>query len=328
LINILFLISKDNKCHLNTHIIIKSIHYKHILLYLIFARITMHRLLKRQVKKTFGKDFNIDSLDAKTLQLLEDVTETYANFDEEKTFLNHTIKKNKQELRDAYNSMLASSRLAGIGEMMENITHQWKQPLSIILNITSLLKLEMKDNKDLQIIEDQTRYLDNTIRDFTNFSSHSESEKRSFLLEKSVKETIKLFNFQAIANIIVINTKLEKGLKLQGDIGKLNQVLLVLFSNSKDAFLNQSVMNRVINVRAESINDKIIIEIDDNAGGIPTDIIDKIFEPYFTTKFKNKGTGLGLSMTYNIITKMGGKLEVKNYKNGTLFKIILPKHEG
>jgi C4-dicarboxylate-specific signal transduction histidine kinase len=103
---------------------------------------------------------------------------------------------------------------------------------------------------------------------------------------------------------------------------------LVLFSNSKDAFLNQSVMNRVINVNAESIGDKIIIEIDDNAGGIPKDIIDKIFEPYFTTKFKNKGTGLGLSMTYNIITKMGGKLKVKNYKDGTLFKIILPKYEG
>ena len=86
-------------------------------------------------------------------------------------------------------------------------------------------------------------------------------------------------------------------------------------------------MNRVINVNAESIGDKIIIEIDDNAGGIPKEIINKIFEPYFTTKFKKKGTGLGLSMTYNIITKMGGTIEVKNYKDGTLFKITLPKHK-
>jgi len=285
----------------------------------------MHRLLKRQVKKIFGKDFDINQLDANTLKLFEEVTETYSNFDEEKIFLNYTIKKNKAELKEAYSSMLASSRLAGIGEMMENITHQWKQPLSIILNIVSILKLEMKDNKELKIIEEQTRYLDNTIRDFKDFSSHSEKEKSIFLLEKSVEETIKLFNFQAISNIIVINKNLEKNLYIQGDIGKFNQVLLVLLSNTRDAFLSRSVKNRVIEIEAKSLSDNIIITVHDNAGGIPKNIIDKIFEPYFTTKFKDKGTGVGLSMTYNIIKKMDGRLEVKNYKDGALFKIILPK---
>jgi len=285
----------------------------------------MHRLLKRQVKKIFGKEFDINQLDANTLKLLEEVTETYTNFDEEKTFLNYTVKKNKQELKELYNSMLASSRLAGIGEMMENITHQWKQPLSIILNIVSILKLNMKDNKELQIIEEQTRYLDDTIRDFKDFSSHSANEKSSFILEKSVEKTIKLFNFQAIANIIIINTNLEKNLTIQGNIGKFNQVLLVLFSNARDAFLSRSVMNRVITIESKTVDDKIVIEIRDNAGGIPKEIIGKIFEPYFTTKFKDKGTGVGLSMTYSIITKMGGKIEVSNYKDGALFKIILPK---
>jgi len=283
----------------------------------------MHRLLKRQVKKTFGKNFDINTLDEKTLKLFEEVTETYNNFDEEKTFLNYTVKKNKRELKEVYNSMLASSRLAGIGEMMENITHQWKQPLSIILNIVSILKLEMKESKELQIIEEQTRYLDNTIRDFKDFSSHSENEKSSFPLEKSVEETIKLFNFQAIANIIMINTNLEKNLIIQGDIGKFNQILLVLFSNARDAFLSRSVMKRVIEVESKVIANNIVIKIHDNAGGIPEEIIGKIFEPYFTTKFKDKGTGIGLSMTYNIIKKMGGKLEVTNSKNGALFKIIL-----
>jgi len=284
----------------------------------------MHRLLKRQVKKIFGKNFDINTLDENTLKLFEEVTETYSNFDEEKAFLNYTVKKNKRELKEVYNSMLASSRLAGIGEMMENITHQWKQPLSIILNIVSILKIEMQESKELQIIEEQTRYLDNTIRDFKDFSSHSEEEKSFFLLEKSVEETIKLFNFQAIANIIVINTNLEKNLSIQGDIGKFNQVLLVLFSNARDAFLSQSVMNRVIEIESKTVSDKIIIKVQDNAGGIPKEIIGKIFEPYFTTKFKDKGTGVGLSMTYNIIKKMGGKLEVTNSKNGALFKIILP----
>ena len=284
----------------------------------------MHRLLKRQIKKTFGKDFDISTLDDKTLKLLKEVTETYGNFDEEKNFLNFTIKKNKKELKEAYSSMIASSRLAAIGEMMENITHQWKQPLSIILNIVAILKMEMKENKELQIIEEQTLYLDNTIRDFKNFSSHSEEEKSFFLLEKSVKETIKLFNFQAIANIIIINTDLEKDLAIQGDIGKFNQVLLVLLSNARDAFLGKSVLNRVIEIKSRIESDKIIIQVEDNAGGVPEEIIGKIFEPYFTTKFKDKGTGIGLSLSYNIIKKMDGKLDVTNSKNGALFKITLP----
>ena len=123
----------------------------------------MHRLLKRQIKKNFGKDFDTNQFDSKMLQLLEDVTETYKNFDEEKRFLNHTVKENRRELKEAYENMLTSARLAGIGEMMENITHQWKQPLNIILHIVALLKLDFKENKDLDIIEEQTQYLDDTI---------------------------------------------------------------------------------------------------------------------------------------------------------------------
>lgn len=288
----------------------------------------MHRLLKRQLKKTFGKNFNINELDKETLKLLQDVSETYANFDEEKAFLNYTVQKNKKELKEIYSSMLASSRLAGIGEMMENITHQWKQPLSIILNIVSFLKLEIKDNKDLQIIEDQTRYLDNTIRDFKNFSSHSERERIFFSLEKSVKETVTLFNFQSIINIIVVNTEIEEGLELQGSIGKFNQVLLVILSNSKDAFLNRSALRRIINIKAKSVGGKVLMEISDNAGGIPSEIMHKIFEPYFTTKFKDKGTGIGLSMTYSIISEMHGKIEVENKNNGASFKITLPLYKG
>ena len=288
----------------------------------------MHRLLKRQIKQNFGKDFNIQKLNKETLKLFDDVSETYYNFDEEKKFLNHTVKKNKKELKEIYSSMLASSRLAGIGEMMENITHQWKQPLSIILNIVSLLKLELQDNIDLKIIEDQTRYLDNTIRDFKNFSHHSNEEKTIFELEKSINDTIIFFDFQAKEHKINVNTKLEKSLFIKGDLGKFNQILLVILSNAKDAFLSNSTKNRTITIESKILNEEIIISIHDNAGGIPDTIIHKIFEPYFTTKFKDKGTGIGLSMTYNIITKMDGKLKVKNYKYGALFTIILPKYKG
>lgn len=285
----------------------------------------MHRLLKRQVKQVFGKEFNVNDFDAKTLELLEHVRETYDNFDKEKNFLNHTVNKNKRELKELYDSMIISSRLAGIGEMMENITHQWKQPLSIILNLISLLKLELKDNKELEIIEEQTKYLDKTIADFKSFSSHSNEENSLFELEKSIDETIKLFTFQAKLNRIIVNKNLEKGLLQEGHMGKFNQALLVILANAKDAFISNGTVNRVIEIETKSINNSVVISIQDNAGGILEKNINKIFEPYFTTKFKDKGTGIGLSMTYNIIKDMKGIINVKNCKNGALFYITLPE---
>lgn len=285
----------------------------------------MHRLLKRQIKQTYGKEFNPHDLDPKTLKLLERVTETYLNFDEEKRFLNYTVKENRKELKEAYNNLITTSRLAVIGEMMENITHQWKQPLSIILNIISLMKLDMKNNPDLTLIEDQTRYLDQTIADFKNFSSHSDTEKSLFELEKSIYETIQIFDFQATKSRINIELDLEKDLVVNGSIGKFNQALLVILSNAKDAFSAKPSHNRRISITTRTEDNFIHVEIEDNAGGVPESIIHKIFEPYFTTKFKDKGTGIGLSMTYNIVNRMNGKIEVKNHKDGALFTIKLPK---
>jgi len=287
----------------------------------------MHRLLKRQIKQIYGKDFDINDFDDKALLLIENVTETYQNFDDEKVFLNHTIKENRKIIKEAYKNMLTSSRLAVIGEMMENITHQWKQPLSVILNLVSILKLDFQENKELKIIEEQTKYLDKTIMDFTNFSSHANEEKRLFSIEKSIKETVHIFDYQAQLNNININLNLEKEVFVQGDIGKFNQALLVIFSNAKDAFLGKKKLNRVITVNSKYVENFVRIGIQDNAGGIDEDVIDKIFEPYFTTKFKDKGTGIGLSMTYNIIEKMQGSIKVENNADGALFTIEIPRKD-
>lgn len=291
------------------------------------SSIAMHRLLKRQVKQIFGKDFDVRDLDPRVLELFEQVTETYYNFDQEKAFLNQTVRENRREIKEAYNNMITTSRLAGIGEMMENITHQWKQPLNIILNIVGLLKLEHPEERDLLIIEEQTRYLDQTIADFTNFSSHAESEKKLFMLDKSLNETIKIFEFQARKNGIQVQSYVEKGIVVQGDIGKLNQALLVIFANAKDAFLSRDISPRMIRVVGKRVGEIVVVTIDDNAGGIPDDIIERIFEPYFTTKFKNQGTGIGLSMTYNIVKKMEGDIKAHNHENGATFTIRLPYRE-
>jgi signal transduction histidine kinase len=285
----------------------------------------MHRLLKRQIKQIYGKDYDIGEFDEKTLKLLDNVTETYQNFDEEKTFLNQTILENRRVIKEAYDNMLTRSRLAAIGEMMENITHQWKQPLSIILNIVAIMKLDMKDNRDLLTIEEQTKYLDNTIKDFTNFSSHSDDEKVVFDMAKSIEETIQIFDFQSKTHNIIIEKFCENNLYIQGDIGKFNQAILVIFSNAKDAFVSRGIENRSINIYTSVVENNIELHLQDNAGGIREDIIERIFEPYFTTKFKDKGTGIGLSMTYNIIQQMHGTIQARNSESGAEFIITLPR---
>jgi len=285
----------------------------------------MHRLLKRQMKQVYGKEYQAEYFDEKTLELLEMVTETYHNFDVEKDFLNHTIKENRRVIKEASDNMLTSSRLAAIGEMMENITHQWKQPLSIILNILSIMKLEMKDNRDLLVIEEQTKYLDKTIMNFTSFSSHSDDEKNFFDLNKSFEETMHIFDYQANKNLISIEASIEDDLYVQGDIGKFNQALLVMFSNSKDAFISNNTQNRSIKVKGHIFENMVEIIFQDNAGGIQEDVIERIFEPYFTTKFKDKGTGIGLSMTYRIIKNMKGEIQARNCEDGAQFIVKLPR---
>ncbi|MBU1668704.1 HAMP domain-containing histidine kinase [bacterium] len=231
----------------------------------------------------------------------------------------------EEQVQQQSKALIAHSRLAGIGEMMENITHQWKQPLSIILNLLSLLKLELKENKNLNIIEDQTKYLNKTIADFSSFSSSSENEKIYFDLKKSIQTTLNIFEFQANTYNIRVHTNINTTANIQGEIGQFNQALLVILSNAKDALIEHRTTEREIRISTKENSNSIILTIADNGKGIPIEIIDKIFEPYFTTKFKDKGTGIGLSMTYNIIKKSKGEIKVHSNAEGAVFTITLPK---
>lgn len=222
-------------------------------------------------------------------------------------------------------ALITHSRLAGIGEVMQNITHQWKQPLSIILNLVGLLKLEVKENSYLNIIEDQTKYLNKTISDFNSFSANSKSEQSHFNLEKSIQVTLNVFEFQATTYNIRIDADISATAMIQGEIAQFNQALLVILSNAKDALVENQVKERYIRLTTKECTDYIILTISDNGNGVPLDIIDKIFEPYFTTKFKDKGKGIGLSMTYNIMQKSNSKIQVHNNTEGAVFTITIPK---
>jgi len=279
---------------------------------------TRHRLQKKLSGETFWCDIAMTKI---TVESEDVIYVRWRDIDEYKELefsLEDQVQKQSQAL-------LARSRLAGIGEMMENITHQWKQPLSLILNLVRLLKLELPNSRELAIISDQTNYLDKTIADFKSFSFHSDKEKKVFSLEDSLEGTLNIFKFQAEKHKIEILLKIDNDAKIKGDIGIFNQAILVLLSNAKDALIENREENRIINIKTEESRENIYLIISDNGGGIPQNIIHKIFEPYFTTKFKDKGTGIGLSMTYTIIQEAKGKIEVTNDKNGAIFKIILPK---
>lgn len=227
------------------------------------------------------------------------------------------------------------SKMAAIGEMLENISHQWRQPLSVISITASGIKLrkELFSISDKELIENldsivnQTKYLSNTIEDFRNYFNESQ-EKRNFKLLDTFNSIISMFKEDFNLQNIVIVRNIED-ISLFTYESELKQVIMNIFINIKDI-----LYNGVVIITATQKKNIVTINIQDSAGGIPKNIIDKIFDPYFTTKHKSIGVGLGLFSSYEIINKsLKGNIYVKNQEfeynfkkyKGACFKIILNK---
>ncbi|QKJ22982.1 PAS sensor-containing two-component system histidine kinase [Poseidonibacter lekithochrous] len=238
--------------------------------------------------------------------------------------------------------LIQQSKMAAMGEMLENIAHQWRQPLSVISTCTSgiLLQKEFKTLDD-DILEDSlknimntTTYLSNTIDDFKNFFER-DKQRIEFDLAKTTDKTLDLVEMSFKNNDIEIKRDYDKSILVYNYKNEFMQVLLNIINNAKDAILSKFESGddkKIICISIYSSNDQIVIDIQDNAGGVPEDIKDKIFEPYFTTKHQSQGTGIGLFMTQEIVTKhMEGELEVMNKSfevedisyYGALFRIII-----
>jgi signal transduction histidine kinase len=230
------------------------------------------------------------------------------------------------------------AKMASMGEMIENIAHQWRQPLSTISTSATGLLLQ----KDLDILSDETmveslkrinhttQFLSTTIDDFRNFFK-LEKEKTTFLFNELFDKTLRIVYTQADnSNITFI--KNINDIKITSYENELMQVIINLLNNAKDALIGNKINNKLIFIDCYKKGNKTVIGIKDNAGGVANNIIDKIFEPYFTTKYKSNGTGIGLYMSHEIISKhMKGNLNVENiefkYKEvsyiGAYFKIEL-----
>jgi len=253
-----------------------------------------------------------------------------------------TLQKQKEQENIKRDKLLfEQSKMASMGEMIGNIAHQWRQPLSIISTASTGIVLQkeyglLDDEKLIETcnaINNNAQYLSKTIDDFKNFIKGDRNKKvfnlkdniDSFLL--LVEGTVKTHNIDMIMNI-------QDDININGYENELIQCLINIFNNAKDALNeNPTLNNKLIFITTTQDNNNVVIKIKDNASGILKEVLPKIFEPYFTTKHKSQGTGLGLHMTYKLVVEgMSGTIEANNVKydyqgesyTGTEFTITLP----
>jgi len=231
--------------------------------------------------------------------------------------------------------LMEQSKLASMGEMIEQIAHQWRQPLNNIGLINQdfyfkkeLHTLEEEDYKKLHtLIDTNISYMSDTIDDFRNYYMKNQ-EKENYDLYDAINTILHIVEATFKHYKISITLNIKKDVYVYNIRNELFQVFLNILNNAKDVLISQNITEKKITVRLK-FNDKFAsVEIEDNGGGIPQEIISKIFNPYFTTKSKEHGTGIGLYMSKEIVeNSMSGKLEVRNTKDGCCFSIELPRYK-
>jgi len=245
--------------------------------------------------------------------------------------LNEALIKEKEITEFQHKQLLSNSRSAAMGEMISMIAHQWRQPLSLINTVIATLKIKKElgilDNKiidnSINKIEKTTNFLSSTIDDFRDYFKPNKIattvnisnlfEKSLFFLKSELKQLDIEYDINIDPNISIVTYKNE-----------LLQTILNILKNSIDAFKEKKKSKKKISVVVVNNEESILITIEDNAGGIRTDILQKVFEPYFSTKSKN-GTGLGLYMCKTIINEhLHGNISLESNKNGTKVAIQLP----
>ena len=246
----------------------------------------------------------------------------------------------EDELKNKDKQLFLQSKNAALGEMINNIAHQWRQPLSVIATSASSIKF----NNELGIVDEQatsncldmiinaTQRLSKTIDYFRDTSASDKEQEEFFNISKIVDHAITNIKSKIEKSNIEIIKNIDNNLTINNYSNLFLQSIISILLNAIDAFEISNTKNRYIFIDLHSGDDKFIIDIKDNAGGIEENIIDSIFEPYTTTKHKSSGKGLGLYSTSIMIQSgMNGTIEGKNIEfeyddkkyKGALFSITL-----
>ena len=265
----------------------------------------------------------------KMIGFLTDVTE----LTEYKNKLEEKVNQQIEELRHKDEQILQSAKMVSMGEMIGNIAHQWRQPLSAISikastiafkNESNLLDLD-ELNKEMDTIVETANYLSRTIDTFRNFLKE-DKELIKMNLQDVMYRSLNIAKPNLDNNYIELKQNItQDDILVQLTQGELEEVIVNIVNNAKDALVEKKIENPLITLSLSEKDMYAIITIEDNAGGIPDDIISRIFEPYFTTKHKSQGTGLGLHIAYKIIKEsLNGNISVHNSSHGAVFNIELP----
>ena len=224
------------------------------------------------------------------------------------------------ELKAKDRLLFQQSKMASMGEMIGNIAHQWRQPLSVISTCASGTKIEKEMNvlrderlyESLDLIMENTQYLSKTIDDFRNFFK-ADKDIEDFNINESIKKVLKLVKSSIQNHNIKVKTIFQDDLIIKGLPNEFLQVIINIINNAKDVIILNSVNERYIDIKTYKKENYCFIEISDNGGGVDELIISKVFEPYFTTKHQSQGTGIGLYMSHQIIVEhMQGTISMKN----------------
>ncbi len=242
------------------------------------------------------------------------------------------VQKEVEKNREKDRIMFQQARFAAMGEMIANIAHQWRQPLSEL----GILLFKLKDaflknstkefEKDYNDCKVVINRMSKTIDDFRDFFKPTR-EKSDFYIEDSIEEAIFIIKETLKSHNIKINFNNKHSIIINGYPNEILQVILNILNNAKDVLIAKDKNHKKIDIEISSSNNQVKISICDNGGGISENILDKIFDPYFTTKHSKQGTGIGLYMSKKIIEQNGGSIEVSNKNDGACFMIKLPKKQ-
>ena len=241
-----------------------------------------------------------------------------------------------KELKEKEEFLFQKAKMADMGEMIGNIAHQWRQPLAINNTLLSILKekaqMEMLDTEEMiekfNEMEHNIQYMSKTIDDFMRFY-HPAKKKTLFSVSDVVEHALTIMHPILKKSHVTLDFTPSEATYVKGYMNEYTQVVVAILTNAKDALVDRGVKDAHIDVALKKEKGEVILQISDNAGGIDSTHLHRIFDPYFTTKHKSMGTGLGLYIAKMIIEKnMSGRLTAENTQTGASFKIILEQADA
>lgn len=275
-----------------------------------------------------------DHLEHYNEELAQEVTKRTQQLDELNRSLDQRVKEEVAERQKQEELLIHQSRLAAMGEMIGAIAHQWRQPLNALGLVLQNMQLthdrgKLDDffmDRSIEKAERLITKMSTTIDDFRNFFKPNKHAER-FNLSEVITSIIELMDATFKYNNIHLTLICDKRLNIKGFQGEFSQVILNLLNNAKDSLHERKVKDPKIQIEVKKDKpDWAIITIKDNAGGIPKEILHKIYDPYFTTRPEGKGTGIGLYMSKMIIeNNMHGHLTAQNDHEGAVFVIEIPE---